>query len=89
MKYSWNNTFFSADANKVGEELEKINDEIDYQALSSAAQLMITVSDGTASRRITIKKHAWEPLGLCLDETEAMKARHCKNKYSINRKKVS
>ena len=31
-------------------------------------------------RSVTVKKEEWEPLGLSLDETEAMKPRHCQNK---------
>ena len=29
---------------------------------------------------VTVRKQEWEPLGLCLDETEAMKPRHCRNR---------
>ena len=68
-----------------GETVEMINsepviDEIDYQALSSASRLTLVVSDlsGT-SREVYIYKSPWEPLGLCLDETVAMKPRHCRN----------
>lgn len=59
---------------------ESITDEIDYQALSADRNLTIQVSHGSAIREIHIKKQEWEPLGLCLDETDTMKPRHCRNR---------
>ena len=71
---------------KPDEYIESINaepvlDEVDYQALSSGKRLQLCVSDGSsAKRQIRIHKEEWEPLGLCLDETQAMKPRRCRNK---------
>ena len=59
---------------------EAVMDEIDYQALSSSAKLEVCVEHGSVSRSFMIRKDEWEPLGLCLDETEAMKPRHCRNR---------
>ena len=55
-------------------------DEIDYQALSSSESLEIQISHENVIRSISIRKHEWEALGLCLDETESMKPRHCRNR---------
>ena len=69
----------------AGETLEKINsepviDEIDYQALTASSRLTLTVTDSRGdSREVFVYKSPWEPLGLCLDETTAMKPRHCRN----------
>ncbi|MCR5296624.1 MAG: DUF512 domain-containing protein [Clostridiales bacterium] len=70
---------------RAGETLLSINDEavldeIDYQALTTSGHLAVTVQDteGTA-RQVEIRKPRWEPLGLSLDETQAMKPRHCRN----------
>ena len=58
---------------------EPILDEIDYQALSAEKKLdVVTVSD-SKERRFVIDKGEWEPLGLSLDETEAMKPMRCRN----------
>ena len=59
---------------------EPVLDEIDYQALSVSGRLTVEISNGTDSRILQIRKKEWEPLGLCLDETEAMKPRHCQNR---------
>jgi NifB/MoaA-like Fe-S oxidoreductase len=59
---------------------EAVMDEIDYQALSSSAKLEVCVEHGSVFRSFMIRKDEWEPLGLCLDETEAMKPRHCRNR---------
>ena len=55
---------------------EPILDEIDYQALSIEKTLDVLVRQGAEDRRFLIEKDEWEPLGLSLDETEAMKPRH-------------
>ena len=59
---------------------EPVRDEIDYQALSCANPLDVVVENGGVQRSIRIRKDDWEPLGLSLDETEAMKPRHCRNR---------
>ena len=59
---------------------EPVTDEIDYQALSAVSSLDVVFEHENASRSVRIRKEEWEPLGLCLDETEAMKPRHCRNK---------
>ena len=59
---------------------EEIIDEIDYQALTSLNTLHLQVLSGQDIKNIQIIKTDWEPLGLCLDETESMKPRHCRNK---------
>ena len=59
---------------------ETVNDEIDYQALSAAEHLTVRIEKDVSVRDVRIRKHEWEPLGLCLDETEAMKPRHCRNR---------
>ena len=59
---------------------ESILDEIDYQALSAERNLTISISHRSVIREIHIKKQEWEPLGLCLDETETMEPRHCRNR---------
>lgn len=59
---------------------EPITDEIDYQALSQTGHLTIEIENTGSVRKIRVKKQEWEPLGLCLDETEAMKPRHCRNR---------
>ena len=70
---------------KAGELLVLVNgepviDEIDYQALTAVSRLTLVLSghDGL-TRDEFIFKPSWEPLGLCLDETEIMKPRHCRN----------
>ena len=68
-----------------GERVDSINgepvlDEIDYQALSSARKLSVQVSGNGGARVLQIVKAEYEPLGLCLDEREAMKPRHCRNR---------
>ena len=59
---------------------EPVTDEIDYQALTAVSRLSLLISscDGK-TRDVFIYKSAYEPLGLCLDETTAMKPRHCRN----------
>ena len=69
-----------ADDRLVSINGESVTDEIDYQALSATAKLDIIVSRDTREQKILIRKNEWEPLGLCLDETEAMKPRHCRNR---------
>jgi len=59
---------------------ESVTDEIDYQSLSAASKLDILILHDGQPRNITVRKQEWEPLGLCLDETEAMKPRHCRNR---------
>ena len=59
---------------------EPVTDEIDYQALSTAGRLTVSLADGISTREIVVRKEDWEPLGLSLDETEAMKPRHCRNR---------
>ena len=70
---------------RAGETLVLVNgepviDEIDYQALTAVSRLslVITGTDGR-SRDEFIYKSGWESLGLCLDETTAMKPRRCRN----------
>jgi len=58
---------------------EEIYDEIDYQALTANENLSVSVDNGTMIRELHIIKEEWEPLGLCLDETQIMKPRHCCN----------
>ena len=59
---------------------DKILDEIDYQALIQHAHLEIEISGESGElRTVSIAKSVWEPLGLQLDETVAMKPRHCRN----------
>ena len=59
---------------------EPVVDEIDYQALTTATRLSLDIisPSGQASHLI-LHKRLWEPLGLCLDETTAMKPRQCRN----------
>jgi len=70
---------------QAGDALLRINgenvlDEIDYQALSSVSRLHLDVLDVSGQERaVAVTKKDWEPLGLCLDETTAMKPRHCRN----------
>ena len=59
---------------------ETVIDEIDYQALSAASLLNLRIAGSQQIRDIHIRKDEWEPLGLCLDETESMQPRHCMNK---------
>ena len=59
---------------------EPITDEIDYQALSLSNTLLIEIDNKGTVRDVRIRKNECEPLGLCLDETEAMKPRHCRNR---------
>lgn len=59
---------------------EPVTDEIDYQALSSSSKLAVQIANEHDIRDISVIKEEWEPLGLCLDETEAMKPRHCRNR---------
>ena len=59
---------------------ESVTDEIDYQALSAHSKLEIGIERDRILQHLTVIKDEWEPLGLCLDETEAMKPRHCRNR---------
>lgn len=59
---------------------EPVTDEIDYQSLSAVRNPDILFLHDDKTRHIKIRKDEWEPLGLCLDETEAMKPRHCRNR---------
>ena len=69
----------------AGEKLVSINgetviDEIDYQALIQHPHLEIVLAnDEGQTRQVSIAKSSWEPLGIRLDETAAMKPRHCRN----------
>ena len=68
-----------------GEKLVSINgepviDEIDYQDLIQHPHLEVVLSDPEGkTRRVSVAKSRWEPLGLQLDESIAMKPRHCRN----------
>ena len=68
-----------------GETLVMINsepviDEIDYQSLTSSSRLSLVIMDKNGRPRdVFIYKSPWEALGLSLDETTAMKPRHCRN----------
>ena len=59
---------------------EDVTDEIDYQALTAVSDLTVRIENENGVRTLSIRKEEWEPLGLCLDETESMKPRHCRNK---------
>lgn len=59
---------------------EPVSDEIDYQALSATGILTVQIENDNTVRELHIKKDEWESLGLSLDETEAMKPRHCRNR---------
>ncbi len=60
---------------------EDIIDEIDYQALTSCRILTVETEEPSGKRVIRkIVKKQWEPFGLSLDETVAMKPRHCCNR---------
>ena len=70
---------------QAGDDIVSINqepilDEIDYQALSAEKRLTVVTRNGKEEQRFIITKGEWEPLGLSLDETEAMKPRHCCNR---------
>ena len=55
-------------------------DEIDYQSLSAGKYLKIQIEHNGTVTDVIVRKPEWDPLGLCLDETEAMKPRHCRNR---------
>ena len=57
-----------------------VQDEIDYQSLSSARLLKVITERNHTSYEYTIRRAEWTPLGLSLDETESMKPRHCRNR---------
>lgn len=59
---------------------EEIIDEIDYQALTAQRHLSVTIEGKNGLREFSVVKKEYEPFGLCLDEREAMKPRHCANK---------
>ena len=59
---------------------EQVTDEIDYQSLTSSHKLVIVYQRDRLIHQVSVIKQEWEPLGLCLDETEAMKPRHCRNR---------
>ena len=59
---------------------EPVLDEIDYQALSAEKKLIVVTGNNSKESNFEINKAEWEPLGLSLDETEAMKPRHCCNR---------
>ena len=59
---------------------EPVTDEIDYQALSAVSRLEIEYLHHQEQRKVSVRKEEWEPLGLRLDEREAMKPRHCRNR---------
>ena len=59
---------------------EPVLDEIDYQALIQHPHLEISLSGQAGGlRNVSVAKSAWEPLGLQLDESVAMKPRSCRN----------
>lgn len=58
---------------------EAIHDEIDYQALTANSDLSVVVENASVKREVHIIKEEWASLGLCLDETQIMKPRHCCN----------
>ena len=69
-----------ADETLVLINAEPVIDEIDYQALSTVSRLSLVIEDRNGKTRdVYIFKSPWEPLGLCLDETTAMKPRRCRN----------
>lgn len=70
----------SADDRIVSINGEPVTDEIDYQSLSAANKLEITFLHEGIEQIVTVRKQEWEPLGLCLDETESMKPRRCRNR---------
>ena len=59
---------------------ENVTDEIDYQSLSAVSRLDIVYLRDEKEYRVSVSKDEWDPLGLCLDETEAMRPRHCRNR---------
>jgi len=68
-----------------GEKIVSVNqepvlDEIDYQALIQHPHLEVVLQSADGKQRtVSVARSAWEPLGLRLDETEAMKPRQCRN----------
>lgn len=59
---------------------EPVIDDIDYQDLILHPHLEIEIADPSGKiRQVSVAKSAWEPLGLQLDETVAMKPRRCLN----------
>lgn len=59
---------------------EPVLDEIDYQALTSVSRLRLDLMDPSGDERtVLLHKKRWEPLGLCLDEREALRPRPCRN----------
>ena len=70
---------------RAGDQIVSINkepilDEIDYQALSIEKKLIVVTRNNLYEEHVfQVEKDDWEPLGLSLDETEAMKPRHCCN----------
>ena len=69
-----------ADDRIISINSEPVNDEIDYQSLSANRILHIEYQHEDALIEVSVRKEEWEPLGLCLDETETMKPRHCRNR---------
>ncbi len=71
---------------RPGDMIETINgealiDDIDYQALTMRPRVVLgLVNEQGERRRVTIIKSAQAPLGLCLDESIALKPRVCRNK---------
>ncbi len=59
---------------------EPVLDEIDYQALTACRRLSVEILRGKETLSFSIQKKDWEPLGLSLDEREAMSPRHCHNR---------
>ena len=59
---------------------EPVLDEIDYQALTARKSFSVVITGNDGSREIHIVKKEYEAFGLCLDEREAMKPRHCRNR---------
>lgn len=71
---------------RSGDMIETINgealiDDIDYQALTMRPRVTLgLVNEQGEKRKVTIIKSPQAPLGLCLDETIALKPRVCRNK---------
>ncbi len=71
---------------RSGDMIETINgealiDDIDYQALTMRPRVVLGLVNEQGERRnVTIIKSPQAPLGLCLDETIALKPRVCRNK---------
>lgn len=59
---------------------EDVLDEIDYQALICSSLLDLELKDrDNTTKRVSIRKEDWQPLGITLDESVVLKPRHCAN----------